>query len=143
MKIIKIFFALILFLIVLNVSESKAQTDLDVLIFTDTTASFNVPPGTTTIFITVVDSALSGTDSVVAQAIVGSGITYYSSIGVHDLNATATTTYLPVMIPGNGLTKTYSLEAKYIPSGQLRIVRLNEQTDDAYAPKTRLVVNYK
>ncbi len=149
MKILKSLIVILFLYLVLSSTESKAQ-EFDVLTFTDTTASFTIPSGTRQVFLTVVDSAIAGVDTVICQAPTYNttmGTTFWSWLSAQDLAKTSVATYVDRMIPGTSTTsptaRTYVFNTSEMVSGTFRVVRLNTGTDNAYQPKTRLIVNYR
>lgn len=140
-KIILIIFAF-LFSFILT-SESKSQIlETQETFFTigDTAQTFQLGNNTKYVLITVVDSSLTGTDTIYVKGITGANGSdlRYSLLSTYDLYRTAQATLVTYMSPGNGLTKSYMLNE--VPFRALYIVRSNESTDDLYAPKTRIVV---
>lgn len=107
----------------------------------DTTETFQIGGNVKGVLITVVDSSLTGTDTVFVKGLTGanSSDNRYSLLSVYDMYRTAQATLSTSMIPGNGLTKSYYLDLT-IPFRAIQIVRSNQSTDNLYAPKTRIVV---
>ncbi len=122
--------------------EAKAQGETFFTIG-DTTETFSVSGNPSRVFITVVDSSIAGTDTVFVQVKQSGVVTVYGQLAVHDANATAQATNVVSMIPGDTKTGVYWFNVSDIPGGTFRIVRSNESTNDLYAPKTRIFVNYK
>lgn len=137
LKLIIVLFALILF-----ASQVKAQEQLQILFAVgDTTETVNIPGNANTVFITVSDSAIAGTDSVSVLAVTKSTRTLKSPVATHSLNATSPTTYIATyMIPGDGATVTYSFDAKAVPGGLFEIYRSNQVLQ---AGRCRISVNFK
>ena len=119
---------------------NSIDTQEDVLSFTDTTALFGLPANAKYIAITIVDSSMTGTDTVKAYARTG-GRPYYSLLALHEASQTTTTTNVTLLVPGAGVTSTYLVPDNVLVT-ELYLVRTNESTDDAYLPKTRIVVRY-
>jgi hypothetical protein len=143
MKNLKLIIALFLMLVFAN--QVKAQDQLEIL-FTigDTIETVNIPSNIRTVFVTVSDSSVAGVDTISVLALTKSTRGLKSPIATHSINATAPTTYIAnPIVAGNGLTVTYSFDAQAVPGGLFEICRLNESTDDLYAPKTRISVNFK
>ena len=115
---------------------TNVETAEDVLSFGDTTASFGLVAGAKGISITVVDSAMTGTDSVRIYSKSGSR-PYYSLLSVHEYSQTTTTTNVNLIIPGNGVTSTYLVPDEYLVT-DLYVVRVNATPN--YSPVTRIVV---
>lgn len=115
--------------------------------FTDTTEVFDVT-NAKVVTICVVDSSDSKADTIFAFIRGGDTTStsnvYWSQVALHDVAQTTTTTNVASMIPGDGVTKTYSV-VSVVGSGviftQLRVVRSNESTNDAYTPRTKIAVN--
>ncbi len=143
MKIIKLVIVLLLALILQK--ESKSQDAVETYFaIGDTTETFTIPPGSDRVFITVVDSAMAGTDTIFAQIKISGGVlTSYSPLSVRNTNATALTTYVTSMIPGDATAGTFLFNSADIPGATFRLVRSNESTNDLYAPRTRITVSFK
>lgn len=101
------------------------------------------------VFITVRDSSISGTDTLsVSLKYTYNGIVFLSTVSLHLLETTTTTTFIAssLVSPGDNTTKTYvfypgnnAINCKY--TGELFIRRLNTRTGEAvYAAKTRIIV---
>lgn len=143
MKQIKSLIAISLFLIALSfTSEVKAQ-DETFFAVGDTTETFSVSGNPSRVYITVVDSSVAGTDTIWVQVKQNGVVTTYGQLAVHDANATAQATNVVSMIPGDANTGVYWFDVKDIPVGMFRIYRSNRSTNNAYAPRTRIFVNYK
>ena len=143
---LKIFAITIFLFCVFAFQDNVKAQDAQETFFTigDTTETFSIPGGVSKVFITVVDSSLAGVDTIFAQIKISGGVvTSYSPLAVRSANATAPTTYVTSMIPGNDATGTFQFDAKEIPGGTFRLVRSNESTNDLYAPRTRITVSYK
>jgi len=140
-------FATLLFLVIAFgfQKEAKSQDAVETFFAVgDTTETFNVPAGANKIFITVVDSSVAGTDTIWAQIKISGGVvTSYSPLAVRNANATAPTTYVTSMIPGDNTAGTYQFDAKEIPGATFRVYRSNVSTNNAYAPRTRITVSFK
>lgn len=122
-------------------AQSNVDIQEDVLTFNDTTATFTIPYNATKVMITLVDSTISGTDTVYAYVGTYSSFgTRYAAVAPHDLNGTAQTTNVSPMIPGNGNTRSYLIDYG-IPIQSVYLIRSNESTDDKYQPKTRIVIS--
>jgi len=139
-----IIFAILLFFAIAFGFQKEAKSQ-DETFFTigDTTETFSVSGNPSRVFITVVDSSIAGTDTVFVQVKQNGVVTVYGQLAVHDANATAQATNVVSMIPGDTKTGIYWFNVSDIPGGTFRIVRSNESTNDLYAPKTRIFVNYK
>jgi len=137
-------FATLLFLVIAFAFQKEAKSQ-DETFFTigDTTETFSVSGNPSRVFITVVDSSIAGTDTIFVQVKQNGVVTAYGQLAVHDANATAQATNVVSMIPGDTKTGIYWFNVSDIPGGTFRIVRSNESTNDLYAPKTRIFVNYK
>ena len=118
--------------------EQKEAT----LIFTDSSEVFRLPSGgVATAMITVVDSADTKIDSVFCSIRTGTSELIWSPIVVHDINQAVLTTNVDRMIPGDGATRTYQLVGTF-PILDVKLVRSNTGTDNAYQPRTRVIVSY-
>ena len=139
-----IIFAILLFFAIVFAFQKEAKSQ-DETFFTigDTTETFSVSGNPSRVFITVVDSSIAGTDTIFVQVKQNGVVTAYGQLAVHDANATAQATNVVSMIPGDTKTGIYWFNVSDIPGGTFRIVRSNESTNDLYAPKTRIFVNYK
>ena len=137
-------FATLLFLVIAFAFQKEVKAQ-DETFFTigDTTETFSVSGNPSRVFITVVDSSIAGTDTIFVQVKQNGVVTAYGQLAVHDANATAQATNVVSMIPGDTKTGVYWFNVSDIPGGTFRIVRSNESTNDLYAPKTRIFVNYK
>ncbi len=141
-----IIFAILLFLVLAFGFQKEAKSqDAQETFFAvgDTVETFSVSGNPSRVFITVVDSSIAGTDTVFVQVKQSGVVTVYGQLAVHDANATAQATNVVSMIPGDTKTGVYWFNVSDIPGGTFRIVRSNESTNDLYAPKTRIFVNYK
>ena len=139
---------LALFILVTFVTVSKSQFTEYTFSSGDTTftASFKDAKA---VFITIRDSSISGTDSIyVGLKQVYNGITFLSTVSVHLLETTTTTTFIAsnLLIPGDNTTKTYvwypgNNTAEIGFTGQLFVRRLNVNDNTTpYLPKTRIIV---
>jgi len=149
MKLKNLIGAVLFVMIALSFTVSQAQTYetyFDNGASGDTTETFDIPSGRSICFITVVDSAETGTDTVMAFIKTGlsvGGYSVYSNVSVRDLASTALTTYVAIMVPGASTTKTYSIDLSQVPPGELTILRTNSGTDNNYTPVTRIKVLFE
>lgn len=104
----------------------------------DTAELFNVA-NASTILLTVVDSALAGVDTIKCQIVTGLTVNRFSLVAMHNLAQPTATTNDTLLIPTNGLTRTYEYKSN-VPISKVNVYRTNESTNDAYAPRTRIVL---
>lgn len=118
----------------------SSTTDTGIMILGDTIKQVSIA-NAYGIYITLSDSSNSKTDSVIAQIRTGNKTAYWSTLAVHDLSQTTSTTNVSLMIPGDATTKTYVYYFEYPFSGDIRLVRLNGVAGAGpYTPRTPFVI---
>lgn len=137
-----------LFLLCSLVFVSQAQFTEYTFSSGDTTFTASVKDARAVHF-TIRDSSITGTDSIyIGLKTVYNGITFLSTVSLHLLETTTTTTFVAsnLVIPGDNTTKTYvwypGNNSSAIPfTGSFFIRRLNVNDNSTpYVPKTRIVV---
>lgn len=118
----------------------------------DTTVTWAVNDATA-LFFTLKDSAMTGTDSIYIglRYVLSNGMELNSTISLHDLSQTTTSTFVAsnIVIPGDAGTKTFVWYPGGVSgsvttySGSIRISRLNGvNASTPYTPNTRMVFRY-
>lgn len=128
-------------------SQSKEYT------FTigDTTTTFSVNKAKV-VYFTFKDSSMTGTDTmhITIEQEFSNGVILNSVVALYALSQTTTTTRVAgsLVSPGDNTTVTYAWYPNGVTAsevrftGTFRILRLNESTNDLYAPKTRCIFWY-
>lgn len=118
----------------------SAVPDTGIMILGDTIKQISVA-NAYNIYITLADSSNSKTDTVIAQMRTGNKTAYWSTMAVHDISQTTSTTNVSLMIPGDATTKTYVYTFNIPFTGDIRLVRLNGVAGAGpYTPRTPYVI---
>lgn len=144
-KIKNFFFALLLFSVFFSFNEIKAQEYETVFAVGDTAQSYGIPSDVDQMFVTAVDSSMTGTDSLVILVKSAGVVTAASVLSARRISSTSLTTFNDTLIAGNGITATWEADLEHSPYGTIEVKRVNNLTaaNTPYTPRTRIFIQFK
>lgn len=131
-------FFLISFAGIFGGTSPKVQ---NIILQADDTTRYVEVYGASNVVVTIVDSSNSLQDSILVQ-VRGVDTTStanfgWSTVAIHDLGQTTTTTNVALMQPGDGVTKSYTLNVNPLVGTDvytaIRLVRINQRTSTSAA----------